>query len=229
MAGRFGPLGVTRAEELHPLNAVPRGRPAGGYPFTDDVNGFLLQQEGFCRFDMNIDNGMRSSSASAFVEKGGRNPNLEVRTGVTATRIVVERGRAAGIELKTSNGKDIVRAEREVIVSGGAVGSPQLLLLGIGPADELKSIGIAPVHDLPGVGRNLHDHLEIDLQWECKEPITYNRLLRLDRMALIGTVGVLLFRSGFASKNQAHVGSFICSGPEVPHPNIQFHFFPVCF
>jgi choline dehydrogenase len=103
-----------------------------------------------------------------------------------------------------------------------------LLLSGVGSAEELRRLGIAVVHDLPGVGQNLQDHLELDLQWECTQPITVNGLLRPHRMAVIG-LEWLLFKSGAAAYNQCHVGAFLRSRPELVHANIQFHFFPVCF
>src|SRR5262249_1837514 len=99
---------------------------------------------------------------------------------------------------------------------------------GIGPADALRRLGIAIVQDLPGVGRNLQDHLELDLQWECTQPITINGLLKPYKIVLIG-LQWLLFKSGAAAVNQCHVGAFVRSRPEIAHANIQFHFFPVCF
>jgi choline dehydrogenase len=226
--GERGPVGVRRQERLHPLNEVflQAGREAG-YSFTDDVNG--REQEGFCRFDMNADNGFRSSAYYAYIERQPPQANLEVRNRVTVLRILFERDRAVGVEFERNGQKQEVRIERDVILSAGAVGSPQLLLLsGVGPADELRRLGIAPVHDLPGVGANLHDHLELDLQWRCTQPITVNGLLRPHRIAAIG-LEWLLFRTGYAAGNQCHVGAFVRSSNAVAHPNIQLHFFPVCF
>jgi choline dehydrogenase len=226
--GGAGPVGVRRQEALHPLNAafLAAGREAG-FPFTADVNGF--QQEGFCRFDMTVDRGYRASAGYAYIEKAGPRPNLEIRTGAVVHRVVFEGRRAVGVEYRLEGGLVIARAEREIILSAGAVGSPQLLLLsGVGPADELGRLGIAVVQDLPGVGKNLQDHLEIDLQWECRQPITVNGLLRPHKIALIG-LEWWLFKSGTAAANQCHVGAFLRSRPELEHANIQFHFFPVCF
>jgi choline dehydrogenase len=226
--GGQGPVGVRCQEHLHHLNEVflDAGRQAG-YPFTEDVNG--SEQEGFCRFDMNVDHGYRSSSYYAYVERQPRKANLEVRTGVMVLRLLFERDRAVAVEFDQNGQRLQARAGREIILSAGAIGSPQLLLLsGVGPADELRGVGVTPVHDLPGVGANLHDHIELDLQWECKQRITVNGLLRPHKIAAIG-LQWLLFRNGYAAGNQCHVGAFLRSSPAVPHPNIQFHFFPVCF
>lgn len=226
--GGAGPVQVRRQQDLHILNqAFLNAGQQAGYAHTDDVNGY--QQEGFCRFDMNVDKGYRSSASRAFIQQGPPKPNLDVRSGTTVHRVVIENGVARGVVFQDSAGVHDVSAAREVILSAGAVGSPQLLMLsGVGPADELRSAGISPVHDLPGVGRNLHDHLEIDLQWECTQPITVNGLLKPHKMALIG-LEWLLFKQGMAAVNQCHVGAFVRSGSEPVHPNIQFHFFPVCF
>ncbi len=226
--GGNGPVGVRRQDPLNPLNEafLAAGREAG-YPVTDDVNGF--QQEGFCRFDMNADKGYRSSASYAFLEKRGPRENLQVCTGATVTRLLLERHRAIGLEYRHGGHRLTAHADREIILSAGAVGSPHILLLsGIGPADELRQHGIAVVHDLPGVGKNLQDHLEIDLQWECTQPVTINGLLKPHKIALIG-LQWLLFKSGVAAGNQCHVGAFLRSRPDLPHANIQFHFFPVCF
>jgi choline dehydrogenase len=226
--GECGPVGVRRQELLHPLNEafLNAGREAG-FPATDDANGF--QQEGFCRFDMNVDRGYRSSASYAFIEKCGPRPNLEIRTGAIVRRIIFKARRAVEVEYRVGTRNMSARVDREIIVSAGAIGSPQLLLLsGIGPADELNKLGIVVVQDLPGVGKNLQDHLELDLQWECRQPITINGLLRPHKMALIG-LQWLLFKTGVAAVNQCHVGAFVRSRPEIVHANIQFHFFPVCF
>jgi choline dehydrogenase len=226
--GGSGPVGVRRKASLDPLTEafLQAGREAG-YPSTEDANGY--RQEGFCLFDMNVDAGYRASSSYAYIEKQGPRSNLEILTGAFGSRLLTEGRRVTGVEFLINGHQQSVRAEREVIVSGGAIGSPQILLhSGIGPADDLKRLGIAPSHHLPGVGQNLHDHLELDLQWECTQPITYNRLLAPHRMALIG-VQWFLFKSGFAASAQFGAGAFLRSGDEVPHPNIQFHFIPICF
>lgn len=226
--GTGGPHGVRRQEKLNPLNQafLDAGQQAG-YAFTDDVNG--RDQEGMCQFDMNVDHGFRSSSYYSFIEKRGKRANLTVKSGVVVGKLLFTGDRATGIEFAEKGRKTSANAEREVIVCCGAVGSPQLLLLsGIGPERDLRGVGIKTVHNLPGVGENLHDHLELDLQWECTQPITLNGQLRLDRMAVIG-LEWLLFKKGIAAGNQCHVGGFVKSASETTQPNIQFHFFPACF
>lgn len=226
--GTTGPLRVRRQEKLSPLNqAFMQAGQEAGFSTTDDVNG--CEQEGFCRFDMNVDQGFRASSYYSFVERRGPRTNLEARTRVYVNRILFNGDRAVGVEY-VKHGRTIqVRAEKEVIVCAGAVGSPQLLLLsGVGRASELQRLGIKPVIDLPGVGENLHDHLELDLQWESTKPIALNGEIKLHRMTLIG-MEWLLFKKGLAAGNQCHVGAFVKSPSESVHPNIQFHFFPACF
>jgi choline dehydrogenase len=226
--GDGGPIGVRRVADLGPLYKafLDAGREAG-YPFTDDVNGY--RQEGFCRFDMNVDAGYRASSAFGFLEKAGRPANLEIQTGAMGFRLLFRGLRVVGVEYLHRGEPREARVDREVILCAGAIGSPQILLLsGVGPADELKQLGITPVHDLPGVGKNLHDHLELDLQWECTQPVSMNGLMKPHLRAKIG-LEWLLFKRGVAAVNGCHAGAFLRSAPEIAHPNIQFHFCPVCF
>jgi len=224
--GGEGPVAVRRNQELGLLDAafLEAGRQAG-YAFTEDVNGF--QQEGFCRFDMNVDRGYRASSSHAFLEKRSRRQNLEVRTGAVVQRLLVDKSNVVGLEYVSGGRRETLRCGGEIVLCAGGLGSPRILMLsGIGPADELAGIGIRSVHDLPGVGRNLHDHAELDLQWECKQPISLNKHLAPHRMALAGLRWVL-FKSGPAASGHVSVGAFLKSRPEIPHPNIQFHFVPV--
>jgi choline dehydrogenase len=226
--GDSGPIGVRRVAELGPLYRafLDAGREAG-YAYTDDVNGY--RQEGFCRFDMNVDAGYRASSAYGFLERNGRPPNLAVHTGAVGCRLQFQGTRCVGVEYRQLGETLRVRADREVILCAGAVGSPQILLLsGVGPADELNKLHIAPIHDLPGVGKNLHDHLELDLQWECTQPVSLNGLMKPHRRLKIG-LEWFLFKRGIGAVNACHAGAFVRSASDVPYPNIQFHFFPVCF
>lgn len=226
--GDRGPIGVRRVESLGPLyRAFLDAGLEAGFPFTEDVNGF--RQEGFCRFDMNVDAGYRASSAFGFLERTRRPTNLVVQSGAMGIRLLLNGDRVVGVDYLHRGQRCEVRPDREVILCAGAIGSPQILLLsGVGPADELQRLGIRPVHDLPGVGKNLHDHLELDLQWECTQPVSMNGLMKPHRRAKIG-VEWFLFKRGIAAVNACHAGAFLRSDPGVPYPNIQFHFFPICF
>src|SRR3546814_9512775 len=130
-------------------------------------------QEGFAHMDMTVHRGRRWSAAVAYLKPAMRRPNLTVWTRALTTRVLIENGRAVGVELAKGRERVEVRAQREVILSGGAINSPQVLLLsGVGPADELKAQGIAVAHDLPGVGKNLQDHLEVYVPHACTQPTT---------------------------------------------------------
>ncbi|MGH7123579.1 MAG: GMC family oxidoreductase N-terminal domain-containing protein, partial [Stellaceae bacterium] len=195
--GDRGPLNVSRGTMRNPLFAafIEAGQQAG-YPFTSDMNGF--QQEGFGPMDMTVHRGRRWSAAAAYLRPAIVRSNLKVITGALATRIVVEAGRATALEFAHRGAMQRTRA-REIILSGGAINSPQLLLLsGIGPADEIRRHGIAVVHDLPAVGRNLQDHLELYVQYACKEPITlYLTENPVSRVAI--GVQWFLFKSGLGA------------------------------
>jgi choline dehydrogenase len=145
--------------------------------------------------------------------------------GALATRVVVESGRATAVEFQHGRARRRARA-REIILSGGAINSPQLLLLsGIGPADEIRRHGIAVVHDLPGVGRNLQDHLELYVQYACKEPITLYITENPVRRVAIGAQW-FLFKSGLGASAHLEAGAFIRRNADVAHPDLQYHFLP---
>ncbi|MEQ9488111.1 MAG: choline dehydrogenase [Alphaproteobacteria bacterium] len=226
--GGEGPIGVRKQMNLDPLSEafLEAGRQAG-YPATDDVNG--KQQEGFCRFDMNVENGVRSSSSLGFLWPARNRRNLTILTHAHGEKLIIENNRATGFRFNRKGKSIAVRAEREVILSAGVFGSPQLLMLsGIGPADHLRQHGIDVVLDLPGVGENLQDHLEVQFQHRCSKDVSLNRYLRPDRMVRVG-VQWFLFKSGVTARNQGNAGAFLRSNPSVAHPNIQFHFFPLFF
>jgi len=222
--GSNGPLHVSRGSMSNPLFAafMEAGQQAG-YPFTADMNGF--QQEGFGPMDMTIHRGRRWSAAAAYLRPAMRRSNLNVLTGALASRIVVEGGRATAVEFRHRGSLRSARA-REIILSGGAINSPQLLLLsGIGPADEMPRHGIPVAHDLPGVGHNLQDNLELYIQYACKEPITLyvteNPVVRV----VIGARWFLL-KSGLGASAHLEAGAFIRRNAEVVHPDLQYHFLP---
>lgn len=223
--GGSGPLHVTRGSSTNPLFDawIEAGRQAG-YPVTPDMNG--CQQEGMGRMDMTIHRGRRWSTARAYLRPAMERPNLYAFTGCLATRLVLEHGRAVGVAYATVGEEKEVRARREVILCGGAINSPQLLMLsGIGPADHLREVGVPVRHDLPGVGQNLQDHLEFYFQIECLQPVTLLNAMRPHNMVRIG-LQWFLFQEGPAASSHLEAGGFIRSGPGIPHPDIQYHFLP---
>ncbi|MGH8169214.1 MAG: choline dehydrogenase [Steroidobacteraceae bacterium] len=210
----------------NPLNEawLQAGRQAG-YPYTPDMNGF--QQEGFGRMDMTVGGGRRSSAANAYLRPAMRRRNLAVRTHALATRVLLEGRRAAGVAYRRGNQEHLAMARREVIVSAGSIQSPKLLKLsGVGPAQELARQGIQVVHDLPGVGENLQDHLEFYFQMACTQPITLYSHMSAFRKALIGARW-LLAKDGLGASNHFETGGFIRSRAGVRYPNIQYHFLPM--
>jgi choline dehydrogenase len=226
--GADGPLAVCNGNEmkLNPLYEafIEAGREAG-YPVTADYNGY--QQEGFGPMHMTVRNGVRCSTANAFLRPALKRPNLSLRSGVLITRILLDGTKAIGVEYRQSNGLVVrVNAEREVILAAGAIGSPVLLQLsGIGPAAGLEAAGVEPVHDLPGVGENLQDHLEVYFQYRCTRPITLNGKLGPISKGLIG-VRWVLFRSGLGATNHFESCAFIRSRAGQKWPDIQYHFLP---
>ena len=223
--GGEGPV-ATVCYGIHlPLNrAFVEAGVQAGFLRTEDINGY--QQEGFGPFDMTIDKGVRASTAHAYLAPARARANLTVRTGVLASGLVMEGRRARGVRLATGTGEETVRVEREVILAASAFSSPQLLMLsGIGPADHLRSHGIAVVQDLPGVGGNLQDHLEVHMQWGADMAHTLNRHARPLAKVMAGARW-FLDRSGPCASNAVEVGAFTRSSPEIPHPDIQYHFFP---
>ena len=216
---RYGPLD-------NPLNKVwlEAGQQAG-YPFTHDMNGF--QQEGFGRMDMTVGGGRRASAANAYLRPAMRRANLAVRTHSLATRVLFEGCRAIGVAYRRGNEERIARARREVIVSAGPIQSPKLLKLsGIGPAQELSRLGIQVVHDLPGVGENLQDHLEFYFQMASTQPVTLYSHTSAFRKALVG-MRWLLTKQGLGASNHFESGGFIRSRAGIRYPNIQYHFLPM--
>jgi choline dehydrogenase len=200
------------------------GRQAG-YPLTDDINGF--QQEGFGRLDMTVGAGRRCSAANAYLRPAMHRSNLAVRTRALATRIEFDGRRATGVHYRRADADHVVRARREVIVSGGPVNSPQLLMLsGLGPRAELSRHGIDVVHELPGVGENLQDHLEFYFQVACRQPITLYSQMTPYRKALIGLRWILR-KDGLGATNHFETGGFIRSRAGERYPDIQYHFLPM--
>jgi choline dehydrogenase len=224
--GDSGPLQTRYGSVSNPLHAAWLAAAGqAGYPATADVNGF--QQEGFGRMDMTVDGGRRSSAANAYLRPAMARPNLRVLTHALATRVVFEGRKAVGVEYTHGGTTHRVQANREVILAGGPINSPQLLKLsGVGPAEELRSHGIPMVHELPGVGENLQDHLEFYFQVASKEPITLYSSINLWSRALIGARW-LLRKDGLGATNHFETCGFIRSRAGVPYPDIQYHFLPM--
>ncbi|MEU7859143.1 choline dehydrogenase [Nonomuraea sp. NPDC049141] len=219
--GHDGPLALERGAASSPLfGAFFEAVQQAGYPLTDDVNGY--RQEGFARFDRNIRCGRRLSAARAYLHPVLKRPNLTVKTRAFVRRILFEGTRAVGVEYDGGT----VRA-KEVILSGGAINSPQLLQLsGVGNAGELAALGVDVVHDLPGVGENLQDHLEVYIQHGCAQPVTMQPNLQKWRHPWIGAQW-LFARSGPGATNHFEAGGFVRSNDDVDYPNLMFHFLPI--
>jgi len=224
--GGSGKLDTCYGTLKNPLHAAWLAAAAeAGYPQSADINGF--QQEGFGRMDMTVGNGSRCSAAKAYLKPAMRRPNLKVLTHALATRIVFEGRRARALEYTHGGGTQRVEVGGELILSGGPINSPQLLKLsGVGPAAELRSHGIEVVHDLPGVGENLQDHLEFYFQVACKEPITLYSSINLWSRALIGARW-LLRKDGLGATNHFETCGFIRSRAGIAYPDIQYHFLPM--
>ena len=224
--GAEGPVPVTRRVRTDRLGEawLQAGRQAG-YAVSDDVNGF--RQEGLSRLDMNVADGLRWSTARAYLRPARRRPNLTVLDRTLVHRVLFEGCRATGVEAEHGGALRMIRAGREVILCGGAINSPQLLQLsGVGPADLLTRHGI-PVHvDAPEVGRNLQDHLCIYVKHRC---LTQDSLA--SRLTLFGKMRIgaewLFLRTGPGASNQFEVGGFVRSRAGVEHPDLQYHFLPI--
>jgi choline dehydrogenase len=222
--GTEGPLHVTRGALANPLfNAfIEAGREAG-YPVTADYNG--TRQEGFGPLERTVWQGRRWSAADAYLKPALSRPNLRLIRGL-ARRVVFDGARATGVEIDGRSGVEIVTATREVILAASAINSPKLLMLsGIGPADQLKAHGIDVRSHRPGVGANLQDHLEVYIQYECREPLTLNGRLGLFSKAMIG-LQWLAMATGDGATNHFEAGAFIRSTPAVAYPDVQLHFLP---
>ncbi|MAU03548.1 MAG: choline dehydrogenase [Acidimicrobiaceae bacterium] len=227
--GGDGPLKLERGPARSPLfRAFFEAVQQAGHPMTTDVNGY--RQEGFNAFDRNVYRGRRQSAARAYLHPVLRRPNLDVVTHAHATRLVMEGSRVVGVEYvrrrgSRSGGRRVAQAG-EVILCGGAINSPQLLQLsGIGPAEVLADAGVEPVVDVPGVGENLQDHLEVYLQYACTQPVSMAPYLAKWRRPWIGLQW--LARRGPGATNHFEAGGFLRSNDEVSWPNLMFHFLPI--
>ncbi|MCP1648218.1 choline dehydrogenase [Pseudomonas nitroreducens] len=228
--GGSGPVSVTTPKAgNNPLfHAMVEAGVQAGYPRTEDLNGY--QQEGFGPMDRTVTpQGRRASTARGYLDQARERPNLTIVTHALTDRILFSGKRAIGATYLhgDDNALTEVRARREVLVCSGAVASPQLLQRsGVGPAALLRDLGIEVVHDLPGVGQNLQDHLEMYLQYACKQPVSLYPALQWWNQPQIGAEWMFL-GTGLGASNQFEAGGFIRSRPEFEWPNIQYHFLPV--
>lgn len=225
--GGEGPVGTCNGNEmkLNPLYQafIDAGEEAG-YPTTEDYNGY--RQEGFGPMHMTVDGGVRASTSNAHLRPALKRSNLTLMKGVLTRKVLLDGKKATGIEYQQGGSIKTATARKEVILSAGSIGSPQLLQLsGIGPAQVLKDAGVEVVQDLPGVGENLQDHLEVYFQYHCKQPISLNSKLGLISKGMIGTRWIL-FKDGLGATNHFESCAFIRSREGLKWPNIQYHFLP---
>ena len=224
--GGSGPLILERGPATNPLfGAFLEAVQEAGYPLTDDVNGY--RQEGFARFDRNVHRGRRLSAARAYLHPVMDRPNLRVETLAHVTGLRTEGKRVTGVDYIRAGKLERSVDAAEVILCGGAINSPQLLQLsGIGNAAELEALGITPVADLPGVGENLQDHLEVYIQYASKQPVSIGPWLKHRHKPRIGAEWLFL-RKGVGATNHFEAGGFVRSNDIVDYPNMMFHFLPI--
>lgn len=217
-----GPLGVSMPVSTLPIcDAYIRAGQELGIPYNHDFNG--RQQAGLGFYQLTQRDRRRSSASIAYLAPIRKRKNLTVRTGARVTRVVLEGRRAVGVEVAQRNGIEIIRAGREVLVTSGAIGSPKLLMQsGIGPADHLSEVGVKALHDLPGVGSNMQDHLDLFVICECTGDHTYDNVAKLHRTLWAG-LQYVLFKTGPVVSSLFETGGFWYADPEARSPDIQFH------
>ncbi len=224
--GQGGPFTISDPVP-HPLTlAYVRAAQQAGIPYNSDFNG--ERQEGIGVYQVCNRDGKRTSGATAYLHPVANRPNLTVKTGALAVRIVFEGKRAVGLQYLEgdSTTPKTARCEREVIVTSGAIGSPKLLMLsGVGRSADLKGVGIDAVHDLPGVGQNYHDHMDVFAINECKGDFSFDRYKSF-HMQISAGIQYLLFGTGPVASNLCDGGGFWYADPEARSPDIQFHFLP---
>ena len=226
--GGDGPVSVTTSKEDHnPLfRAFIEAGKQAGYSETDDLNGY--QQEGFGPMDRTVTpKGRRASTGRGYLDQTKSRENITVLTRAVTNKILFDGKTAEGVEFLHKGETKRAYAKREVILSGGAIASPQILQRsGVGPLDILEEFNIPVVHELPGVGQNLQDHLEMYIQYECKEPISLYPALKFWNQPMIGAEW--LFKgTGIGASNHFEAGGFIRTSDEFDWPNLQYHFLPI--
>jgi len=222
--GVGGPLAVSDVCEPHPLcEAFIAAAQQAGFPRNDDFNG--PTQEGAGYFQLTARHGRRCSTAVGYLRQARRRPNLAVVSNALARRILFSGRRAAGVEYRCGDTTRVAHANAEVIVAGGAFNSPQLLQLsGLGPAALLESFGINVVADMPGVGADLQDHLQVRMQYRCTEPITMNDVFHSWRHRAAAGLRYALFRKGLLAIGAGYAGGFFRTSALAATPDVQVHF-----
>ncbi len=223
--GDKGPLILERGPATNPLfRAFFEAVQQAGHPLTDDVNGF--RQEGFAAFDRNIHHGRRLSAARAYLHPVLNRPNLELRTRAFVNKIIFEGKCAVGVEY-VHRGRTQVAHTGEVVCCGGSINTPQILQLsGVGNSDDLRKLDIPLVHHLPGVGENLQDHLEVYIQYACRQPVSMYPYTQWYNKPWVG-LQWLFFGRGPAATNHFEAGGFVRGSDSVRYPNLMFHFLPL--
>ncbi len=223
--GKSGPLHVTRGKMENPLTrAFIEAGGQAGYQVTPDYNG--QQQEGFSPFDMTVHNGQRWSAANAYLKPALKGDNC-ILVKAFVHRVVIENGRAVGVETARQGGREVIRARQEVIVAASSINSPKILMLsGIGPGAHLAQHGISVVADRPGVGANLQDHLELYIQMAASQPVSLFKYWNIFGKAWVGAQW-LFTKTGPGASNQFESCGFIRSRAGVDYPDVQFHFLPI--
>ena len=222
--GSGGPLCVSDVSEPHLLcEAFIEASQQAGFPRNDDFNG--PDQEGAGYFQLTARNGRRSSTATGFLKQARRRDNLKIESGALTTRVLFDGRRATGVEYRVGSETRRAQAGGEVILSAGAINSPQLLQLsGMGPAQLLRAHGIGVVMDHPGVGADLQDHFQVRFQYRCTEPITMNDVINSRRQSLAAGLRYILFRKGLLTIGAGYAGGFFRTSPAVATPDVQVHF-----
>jgi len=222
--GTGGPLAVSDLRDHHPLcEAFVESALAAGFPRNSDFNG--ATQEGVGYYQLTTRNGRRCSTAVGYLRPAAKRRNLRIMTEALAERIRFEGRRAVGVEVDRGGSKVFVRARREVILSGGAINSPQLLMLsGVGPASHLAELGIPVVADLPGVGQSLQDHYQCRIVHRCRLPVTVNDIMHSTPKKTKAGLQYLLLRRGPLTIAAGQVGLFARTRPELATPDVQYHF-----
>jgi choline dehydrogenase len=221
--GGAGPLGVSATDVSHlGFDLIRDTARAAGIPMTDDFSGG--QPEGFGIVDLTIKDGVRCSAANAYLHPALTRSNLTLKIMALTQRVLIEQGRATGVCYLADGVQTVAHAKREVILCGGSYNSPQLLLLsGIGPAEEIAEHGITPVHELPGVGKNLSEHIVFHVQFALKEPVTFLSRLRADKVAM-SVLQWAMFRTGDFATQALTALAFLRSRADLERPDIQLFF-----